>query len=167
MFGSFPPSPLVGLRLQSLLGPGSRHCYGIITLIDHESVDSQLVQSPDYINYDLAHESQFEIEKSPGGQFGLDFVLCHWRPLADPAIGYPSVSAFCCIPDLSRSRVTSSSGEVEPRSFPAMRHRLHRHRGSKTRCPVRSRGASRTRSGRLAAWPENRFWGPPAGDQNA
>jgi hypothetical protein len=32
MFGSFPPSPLVGLRLQSLLGPGSRHCYGIITL---------------------------------------------------------------------------------------------------------------------------------------
>ena len=33
MFGSFPPSPLVGLRLQSLLGPGSRHCYGIITLI--------------------------------------------------------------------------------------------------------------------------------------
>jgi len=26
MFGSFPPSPLVGLRLQSLLGPGSRHC---------------------------------------------------------------------------------------------------------------------------------------------
>src|SRR5580698_9095139 len=34
MFGSFPPSPLVGLRLQSLLGPGSRHCYGIITLID-------------------------------------------------------------------------------------------------------------------------------------
>jgi hypothetical protein len=23
---------LVGLRLQSLLGPGSRHCYGIITL---------------------------------------------------------------------------------------------------------------------------------------
>src|SRR5947209_14532850 len=31
MFGSFPPSPLVGLRLQSLLGPGSRHCYGIIT----------------------------------------------------------------------------------------------------------------------------------------
>ena len=26
--------PLVGLRLQSLLGPGSRHCYGIITLID-------------------------------------------------------------------------------------------------------------------------------------
>src|SRR5947207_14960770 len=24
--------PLVGLRLQSLLGPGSRHCYGIITL---------------------------------------------------------------------------------------------------------------------------------------
>src|SRR5258706_5534557 len=29
MFGSFPPSPLVGLRLQSLLGPGSRHCYGI------------------------------------------------------------------------------------------------------------------------------------------
>jgi len=34
MFGSFPPSALVGLRLQSLLGPGSRHCYGIITLID-------------------------------------------------------------------------------------------------------------------------------------
>ena len=34
MFGSFPPSPLVGLRLQSLLGPGSRHCYGIISLID-------------------------------------------------------------------------------------------------------------------------------------
>src|SRR5580698_5078894 len=34
MFGSFPPSPLVGLRLQSLLGPGSRHCYGIITLIE-------------------------------------------------------------------------------------------------------------------------------------
>jgi len=34
MFGSFPPSPLVALRLQSLLGPGSRHCYGIITLID-------------------------------------------------------------------------------------------------------------------------------------
>jgi len=33
MFGSFPPSPLVGLRLQSLLGPGSRHCYGIISLI--------------------------------------------------------------------------------------------------------------------------------------
>jgi hypothetical protein len=32
MFGSFPPSPLVDLRLQSLLGPGSRHCYGIITL---------------------------------------------------------------------------------------------------------------------------------------
>src|SRR3954452_13216620 len=32
MFGSFPPSPLVGLRLQSLLGPGSRHCYGIISL---------------------------------------------------------------------------------------------------------------------------------------
>jgi anti-sigma B factor antagonist len=32
MFGSFPPSPLVGLRLQSLLGPGSQHCYGIITL---------------------------------------------------------------------------------------------------------------------------------------
>src|SRR5579864_2395371 len=31
MFGSFPPSPLVGLRLQSLLGPGGRHCYGIIT----------------------------------------------------------------------------------------------------------------------------------------
>jgi len=26
-----PPSPLVGLRLQSLLGPGRRHCYGIIT----------------------------------------------------------------------------------------------------------------------------------------
>src|SRR6266566_7544922 len=26
MFGSFPPSPLVGLRLQSLLEPGSRHC---------------------------------------------------------------------------------------------------------------------------------------------
>jgi len=26
MFGSFPPSPLVGSRLQSLLGPGSRHC---------------------------------------------------------------------------------------------------------------------------------------------
>jgi hypothetical protein len=25
---------LVGLRLQSLLGPGSRHCYGIITLIE-------------------------------------------------------------------------------------------------------------------------------------
>ena len=25
--------PLVGLRLQSLLGPGSRHCYGIISLI--------------------------------------------------------------------------------------------------------------------------------------
>jgi hypothetical protein len=24
--------PLAGLRLQSLLGPGSRHCYGIITL---------------------------------------------------------------------------------------------------------------------------------------
>src|SRR3954447_20957203 len=24
--------PFVGLRLQSLLGPGSRHCYGIITL---------------------------------------------------------------------------------------------------------------------------------------
>jgi hypothetical protein len=37
MFGSFPPSPLVGLRLQSLLGPGSRHCYGIITLIAQES----------------------------------------------------------------------------------------------------------------------------------
>src|SRR6266700_3840517 len=34
MFGSFPPSPLVGLRLQSLLAPGSRHCYGIITLVD-------------------------------------------------------------------------------------------------------------------------------------
>src|SRR6266700_3289113 len=33
MFGSFPPSPLVGLRLQSLLAPGSRHCYGIISLI--------------------------------------------------------------------------------------------------------------------------------------
>src|SRR5437868_2442211 len=32
MFGSFPPNPLIGLRLQSLLGPGSRHCYGIITL---------------------------------------------------------------------------------------------------------------------------------------
>jgi len=37
MFGSFPPSPLVGLRLQSLLGPGSRHCYGIITLIVPQS----------------------------------------------------------------------------------------------------------------------------------
>ena len=34
MFGSFPPSPLIGLRLESLLGHGSRHCYGIITLID-------------------------------------------------------------------------------------------------------------------------------------
>ena len=29
-----PPSPLVGLHLLSLLGPGSRHCYGIISLID-------------------------------------------------------------------------------------------------------------------------------------
>src|SRR5580658_4775903 len=28
----FPSSPLVGFRLQSLLGPGSRHWYGIITL---------------------------------------------------------------------------------------------------------------------------------------
>src|SRR5947199_2656826 len=37
MFGSFPPSPLVGLRLQSLLGPRSRHCYGIITLKTPES----------------------------------------------------------------------------------------------------------------------------------
>src|ERR1039458_7731126 len=32
IFGSFLPSLLVGLHLQSLLGPGSRHCYGIITL---------------------------------------------------------------------------------------------------------------------------------------
>jgi hypothetical protein len=37
MFGSFPPSPLVGLRLQSLLGPRSRHCYGIISLTDPEA----------------------------------------------------------------------------------------------------------------------------------
>ena len=29
MFGSFLPSLLVGLHHQSLLGPGSRHCYGI------------------------------------------------------------------------------------------------------------------------------------------
>jgi hypothetical protein len=41
MFGSFPPSPLVGLRLQSLPGPGSRHCYGIITLIDTVASQSQ------------------------------------------------------------------------------------------------------------------------------
>jgi hypothetical protein len=33
MFGSFPPSPLVGLRLQSVLGPGRANIvYGIITL---------------------------------------------------------------------------------------------------------------------------------------
>src|ERR1035438_7743298 len=32
IFGSFLPSLLVGLHLQSLLGHGSRHCYGIITL---------------------------------------------------------------------------------------------------------------------------------------
>ncbi len=32
MFGSLSSEPLVGLRLQSLLGPASRHCYGIITL---------------------------------------------------------------------------------------------------------------------------------------
>jgi hypothetical protein len=32
IFGSFLPSLLVGLRHQSLLGPGSRHCYGIISL---------------------------------------------------------------------------------------------------------------------------------------
>src|ERR1039458_1643719 len=35
IFGSFLPSLLVGLHLQSLLGHGSRHCYGIITLIGH------------------------------------------------------------------------------------------------------------------------------------
>jgi hypothetical protein len=29
MFGSFLPSLLVGSHHQSLLGPGSRHCYGI------------------------------------------------------------------------------------------------------------------------------------------
>jgi hypothetical protein len=40
MFGSFPPSPLVGLRFQSLLGPGSRHCYGIITLIARKRAES-------------------------------------------------------------------------------------------------------------------------------
>ena len=45
MFGSFPPSPLVGLRLQSLLGPGSRHCYGIITLI-HSQRATPRVGSP-------------------------------------------------------------------------------------------------------------------------
>jgi hypothetical protein len=28
------PEPFVGLAPQSLLGPGSRHCYGIISLID-------------------------------------------------------------------------------------------------------------------------------------
>src|SRR4029077_4127618 len=28
--------PFGGLRFQSLLGPGSRHCYGIITLIERE-----------------------------------------------------------------------------------------------------------------------------------
>jgi hypothetical protein len=32
IFGSFLPSLLVGLHLQSLLGHGSRHCYGIISL---------------------------------------------------------------------------------------------------------------------------------------
>ncbi len=32
MFGSFLPSLLVGWRHQSLLGRGSRHCYGIICL---------------------------------------------------------------------------------------------------------------------------------------
>jgi hypothetical protein len=29
MFGSFLPSLFVGSHHQSLLGPGSRHCYGI------------------------------------------------------------------------------------------------------------------------------------------
>src|ERR1700757_2257393 len=30
--------PLVGLRLQSLFGPGSRHCFGIIALIKRCSI---------------------------------------------------------------------------------------------------------------------------------
>jgi hypothetical protein len=46
MFGSFPPSPLVGLRLQSLLGPGSRHCYGIITLINRLAAPFKLPNCP-------------------------------------------------------------------------------------------------------------------------
>src|ERR1039458_6661670 len=52
IFGSFLPSLLVGLHLQSLLGPGSRHCYGIISLIDpgfwdvHKSVLALPFESP-------------------------------------------------------------------------------------------------------------------------
>jgi hypothetical protein len=38
IFGSFLPSLLVGLHLQSLLGPGSRHCYGIISTFDAASI---------------------------------------------------------------------------------------------------------------------------------
>jgi hypothetical protein len=44
MFGSFLPSLLVGLHHQSLLGRGSRHCYGI-NYLDFVLLAPQFAQS--------------------------------------------------------------------------------------------------------------------------
>ena len=43
-----PLRPVVGLRLQSLPGPGSRHCYGIIALIETHRDCKGILFSPNF-----------------------------------------------------------------------------------------------------------------------
>src|SRR5216684_1823723 len=72
MFGSFLPSLLVGSHHQSLLGAGSRHCYGINYTNNRPrgsggpDWDSQLVKSPVNNRYHSAQVNPFESRSAMG-----------------------------------------------------------------------------------------------------
>src|ERR1035438_4593130 len=83
IFGSFLPSLLVGLHLQSLLGHGSRHCYGIISLtIGRPGAGggfggSQLVQTPGFNTVE-----SFSAQRSDGAKniIGTHYAHHPWWP---------------------------------------------------------------------------------------
>jgi len=133
MFGSFPPSPLVGLRLQSLLAPGSRHCYGIISLIiDVAPLLVIVATQPACIRKlpipnAIRGDQEVQSSRAPSERFCAGFLTSIRRRCV--GIRYSPVCTtrwVVCKPELRRNSVPWSHIRIAPMSSqqPLIRHRL-------------------------------------------
>ena len=111
MFGSFLPSLLVGSHHHSLLGAGSRHCYGIITLISPLAGDlSEMDEAIACYRKAIAAKPELQFIHS-----NLLFTL-HYHADYDPK---PSLPSTCAGPSNSvrpRLRTGRSSRSIAIRA---------------------------------------------------